>query len=102
MPFPAGQALCRVAHSEGDQNDAEEVPEDHEDGDDQCEPTERACQDPHPYPPSFTGHGAVARTGFSMARWRSMARPSATTALARLAAFSGERSAYVGSVVNAK
>ena len=53
-------------------------------------------------PPSSTGHGAVARTGFSMARWRSMARPRATTALARLAAFSGERSAYVGSVVNAK
>ena len=35
-----------------------------------------------------------ARPGSRMARWRSMARPRATTALARLAAFSGERSAY--------
>jgi hypothetical protein len=38
-----------VAHSEGDQNDAEDVPEDNEGGDSQGEPTEHAYRDPHPH-----------------------------------------------------
>ena len=39
-----------AAHSEGDQNEADDVPEDHEGGDGQGESTECAYHDPHPYP----------------------------------------------------
>jgi hypothetical protein len=61
-----------VAYSEGDQNDAEDVPEDHEGGDGQGESTECAYHDPHPYPrrlqatePGATRfqHGTVAPDG---------------------------------------
>ena len=50
LPFPAGRALCRVAHSEGDQNEADHVSDDHEGGDSQGEPTEHAYHGPHPNP----------------------------------------------------
>jgi hypothetical protein len=50
LPFPAGRALCRVAHSEGDQNEADHVSDDHEGGDGQGEPTEHAYHGPHPNP----------------------------------------------------
>ena len=42
LPFPTERALCRAAHPEGDQNDAQDVPEDHEGGDGQGKLTERA------------------------------------------------------------
>jgi hypothetical protein len=50
-----------AAHSEGDQHEANEVPEDHEGGDGKSEPTERADHDPHPYPRRLraTGQGAT-------------------------------------------
>ena len=61
-----------MANSKGDQNEADDVPEDHEGGDGQGEPTERACHDPDPSPrrlpvtePVATRfqHGAVALDG---------------------------------------
>jgi hypothetical protein len=49
VALPAGQALRGVAHPEGDQHDAEDVPEDHEGGDSQDKPTEHAYRGPHPH-----------------------------------------------------
>ena len=39
-----------MAHSEGDQNEADHVSDDHEGGDGQGEPTEHAYHGPHPNP----------------------------------------------------
>jgi hypothetical protein len=48
LPFAAWRAICLVAHSKGDQNDAEDVSEDHEGCDGQGEPTERSYHQTHP------------------------------------------------------